>query len=68
MNEELVTLTTYANLQDAYIVKGMLEEHGIPAAVSDENNLYVPVFNGAKLMVRASDAERARQLLNEFND
>lgn len=68
MTDNFVILTTYSNPQDAYIVRGMLEDHGIPAVVADDNNLYVPVFSGVRLLVRASDAQRAQDLLKEFHD
>ena len=68
MADELVILENFSSPQDAYIVKGMLDDNGIPSIVDDGNNLYVPVFGGVRLLVRASDAERAACLLKEYND
>lgn len=66
--EKTVTLAVYADIQEASIVKGMLEANGIPSMISDENNLYVPYFGGVNIMVRESDLERARVLLSEHGD
>ncbi|MDE6008745.1 MAG: DUF2007 domain-containing protein [Muribaculaceae bacterium] len=63
-----VTLATYSTLSEAYIVKGMLEANGIPALVRNENNLYVPVFDGVSVMVFEKDLERAKKLLEEHGD
>lgn len=68
MADEFVNLETFSSPQDAYIVKGMLDDNGIPSVVDDSNNLYVPVFGGVRLLVRAADAERAARLLKEYND
>lgn len=65
--DELVTIDNYNSLEEAYIVKGMLENNGIPALVIDENNLYVPVFNGVRLQVRKSDENRALSLIKSTN-
>lgn len=61
-------LATYFSLQEAYIVKGMLDDNGIPSAIVNENNLYVPVLSGVRVMVNDDDYERARQLLTEHHD
>lgn len=65
--DELVTIDNYNSLEEAYIVKGMLENNGIPALVIDDNNLYVPVFNGVRLQVRKSDENRALSLIKSTN-
>lgn len=65
---ETTTIASYNTLQEAMIVKGMLEENGIKAFVSDNNNLYVPVFGGVDVIVYAKDAERARELLEAHHD
>lgn len=64
----MVVLDNYPNPQEAAIVQGMLESNGIPCAVQDNNNLYVPVFGGVTLMVREQDLARARELLREHGD
>lgn len=64
----MVVLSNYPNVQDASIVKGMLEANGIPSVISDQNNLYVPVFGGVSLLVREEDLEKARSLIEEHHD
>ena len=64
----MVPLTNFPTLEDAMIVQGMLESNGIPSVISNQNNLYVPIFGGVTLMVREDDYERARQLLSEHNE
>lgn len=64
----MVVLSNYPNEQEASIVQGMLEANGIPSVVSDQNNLYVPVFGGVSILVREEDLERARELLREHHD
>lgn len=64
----MVVLENYPNPQEAAIVQGMLEANGIPCVVSDQNNLYVPVFGGVSLLVPDEDLERARQLLKSHHD
>lgn len=64
----MVELENYPNPQGAAIVQGMLESNGIPCVVSDQNNLYVPVFGGVSLLVPEQDLERARLLLREHKD
>ena len=64
----MVTLESFSTPQEAAIVQGMLEANGIPSVVSDQNNLYVPIFGGVSLLVREEDLERARQLLREHKD
>ncbi|MDE6316835.1 MAG: DUF2007 domain-containing protein [Muribaculaceae bacterium] len=62
--DELVTIANYSSIEEAYIVKGMLESNGIPTMVINDDNLYVPVFNGVRLQVRASDAKKAEALIS----
>lgn len=64
----MVTLSNYPNVQDASIVQGMLEANGIPSVISDQNNLYVPIFGGVSLMVREEDLERAQHLISTHHD
>ena len=64
----MVVLDNFPNEQEAAIVQGMLEANGIPCVVSDQNNLYVPVFGGVSLLVPEKDAERARALLKSHHD
>ena len=64
----MVTLSNFPTLQDAVIVQGMLESNGIPSVVSDQNNLYVPIFGGVALLVREVDFERAKELLESHGE
>ncbi|MBD5309082.1 MAG: DUF2007 domain-containing protein [Bacteroides sp.] len=66
--DDTVTLATYSTLAEAYIIKGMLESHGIKTIVRNENNLYVPIFDGVSIMVLEKDLERALLLLRENDD
>ncbi|MBD5211010.1 MAG: DUF2007 domain-containing protein [Bacteroidales bacterium] len=63
--DDLVTVATYSSPEEAYIVKGMLESNGVPAIVVNDDNLYVPVFNGVRVQVNASDASKAEALLSQ---
>ena len=58
---------------EAHIVRGMLEDSGIPCALSNEffANVDRPVADatgGVQVLVRASDADQARELLREAGD
>lgn len=64
---ELVTIATYSSIEEAYIVKGMLESNGIPTLLINDDNLYVPIFEGIRLQVRLSDKEEALKLINSTN-
>lgn len=66
--DDTVTLATYSTLAEAYIIKGLLESHGIKTIVRNENNLYVPIFDGVSIMVLEKDLERALLLLRENDD
>ena len=66
--DDTVTLAPYSTLAEAYIIKGMLESHGIKTIVRNENNLYVPIFDGVSIMVLEKDLERALLLLRENDD
>ncbi|MBD5247159.1 MAG: DUF2007 domain-containing protein [Barnesiella sp.] len=63
--DDLVTVATYSSPEEAYIVKEMLESNGVPAIVVNDDNLYVPVFNGVRVQVNASDASKAEALLSQ---
>ena len=64
----MVTLESFSTPQEAAIVQGMLEANGIPSMVSDQNNLYVPIFGGVTLLVAEKDIEKARELLRQHHD
>jgi hypothetical protein len=65
---ELVTIRTCRDLQEAQILRGMLEAGGIRAFIPDENaaSLYPATVldtNGVRLQVASADATLARELL-----
>ena len=64
----MVILENYPDMMQASIVQGMLEANGIQCVISDQNNLYVPVFGGVSLLVPENELERARQLLKQHHD
>lgn len=58
------TIATFMDLQEAHVVKGMLEAEGIPAVVVDENTArYTPAIGGARLQVCDEDYDRAMRVL-----
>jgi hypothetical protein len=66
-HREPVSVYTAGNNVQAQIVKNFLESEGIPAFVEDENQAMlkgVPAVE-VRVFVRASDAERARQLIEQ---
>ena len=68
-DEKLVAAGSYRNKIDADLALGALEAAGIEAMVSaDDAGGLEPglwVAEGVKVLVRAEDAERAREILNE---
>lgn len=64
------TVATFSTVQEAYIARGMLDAHGIPAMIPDEvmsGSVYPMTLTwaGVDLLVPAADAPRARALLAE---
>ncbi|MBD5370397.1 MAG: DUF2007 domain-containing protein [Bacteroides sp.] len=64
----MVNIASYDNPEQAYIVAGMLNSNGIPAMVQNNNNLYVPIFNGVNVMVPDKDAEKALILVRQHDE
>jgi len=66
---KLVTVATFFNASEAYIIKGLLESEGIEAMIFDENAAaYTPiVIGGVRLVVRQSDLEKAKKILEQDN-
>lgn len=67
-NGDPVTVQTCRDLQEAQIVRGMLEAGGVPAFIPDENaaTLYPPQVldtNGVRVQVAPEDVQLARALL-----
>lgn len=70
---EIVLAATFPNIQAAAIARGMLDAYGIPSFVDNAimSTVYPIGFNAlgeARLMVNASDLERALKLLDEHQD
>lgn len=66
--ESFITLATFNLPVEAHLAKAKLESEGIEARIGDENIvsinwLYSNAVGGVKLQVPASQAERARQIL-----
>ena len=61
---ELVVLSTFRSVTDAQIAKGILDDVQIESTIRSDNagGMY-PALDAADLLVRAADAERAREAL-----
>jgi hypothetical protein len=61
---ELVVLSTFRSVTDAQIAQGVLGEMQIESSIRSDNagGMY-PALDSADLLVRADDAERAREAL-----
>ncbi len=69
---KFILLQSYDNYISAHIAMGRLEEDGINCWLQDENTVTInPVWTnavgGIKLMVAESQAERALELIGEYN-
>jgi hypothetical protein len=63
-NEDFVTVASYSEVGEASVAQSVLDGAGIDSFLSgEEANILLPV-SGARLQVRAEDAETARELLN----
>src|SRR5687767_15699143 len=67
-----IPIQVFTNYIDANIVMGRLQEEGIHCWLRDENTVTIdPILTnavgGIKLMVAKTQAERARELLGEFD-
>lgn len=65
-----VQLRSFDNYIEANLVLGMLQEQGINCHLKDENTITIdpllsPAIGGMKLMVYASQAERAKEIMIE---
>ena len=61
---ELVVLSTFRSVTDAQIAKGILDAVEIEYTIRSDNagGMY-PALDAADLLVKAADAERAREAL-----
>jgi putative signal transducing protein len=72
-HSEPVTVRTCKDLQEAEIIRSVLDANGITAFIPDENvaSLYPPQVldtDGVRVQVAAEDLERAREALDHAAD
>ncbi len=70
--EEWVVIATFENAAKAHIIKGMLEAEGIYSVITNDHLVTImPFFSntvgGIKLQVNAEDAERAVELIDNYD-
>ncbi|MEY3411962.1 MAG: hypothetical protein RIQ70_648 [Bacteroidota bacterium] len=70
---ELITIKTFDNTSDAYLLKSKLESEGIPSVIFDENMVtLLPLqnitFGGIKLKIHSVDLDKAKELLQTISD
>jgi Putative prokaryotic signal transducing protein len=65
-SSDLITVSTFRSTADAQIAKGILDEAGIDSMIRADNagGMY-PAIGGAELLVRAKDAEKANEALQQ---
>jgi hypothetical protein len=65
MNRALVAVETFRSTADAEIAQGLLDEVGIESIIRSDNagGMY-PAIDGAELLVRSEDAEKAQDALH----
>ena len=68
LDEKVEVIASHLRPDEAGMLQGLLESAGIPTSIRDEalssvNPLLQNAIGGAKLAVRARDAERARELI-----
>ncbi|MBD1396884.1 DUF2007 domain-containing protein [Pontibacter sp. JH31] len=71
MSERLVTVATFSQPTEAYILKGRLEAEGIPCFLGDEHiiaaqPLYSVAVGGVKLQVTEGDEQEAREMIGRI--
>ncbi len=71
MAEKLITLQTYMFPHEAYPLMAKLQDEGIECFLEGENTLTAHPFlsnaiGGVKLNIRQSDAEKALQILENY--
>lgn len=65
-SSDLIAISTFRSTVDPQIAKGILDEEGIESMIrSDDVGGMYPGIAGADLLVRAQDAERAKQALSQ---
>ena len=69
MDIQWVEVRSCAWLHEAHFLTSVLDSAGIDSLIPDEHTLgiqplYGPALGGVRILVRAEDLERARELLN----
>jgi len=66
IDDNMVHLASYSNPSEAQLAQSVLAGSGIESFLSgEEANALLPASLGARLLVKASDEESARALLND---
>ena len=68
MSDKIITLSVENDLTNAYLIKGILDEHGIDCFISNENvttanPLYMNAVGGIEIQIREEDKENAIKIL-----
>ncbi|HHU46619.1 MAG TPA: DUF2007 domain-containing protein [Bacteroidales bacterium] len=70
MDDKLVTVLFFDNVQQAYILQAELDSFGITSYIADEFMSQMYAFSyavgGVKVQVREEDFEKAKKLLKEL--
>ena len=63
-SSDLTVLSTFRTAPDAQIAKGVLDDAGIESMIRSDNagGMY-PAIDGADLLVRTEDVEKAREAI-----
>ena len=67
----MLTLTTLSDLNEAFILRSMLEASGIPAFLPDENTcqvdwMYINAIGGIRVQIPEGCEEEAKVVLEQF--
>ncbi|MGL5637505.1 MAG: DUF2007 domain-containing protein [Bacteroidales bacterium] len=63
----LIEVTAFNQVNDAYILRSLLESHGIDTFIQDENmaSIYSVGVGGIKVMVASADLEKVKEIMDE---
>lgn len=65
---ELVEVYTTTKVMEAEVIKNLLEGEGIPCEVANETQAGLTGLLSVPVLVRASDQERARELISTHGE
>jgi len=73
MGKRMITLTTLSSLNDAFVLRSMLEASEIPAFIPDENTCqmdwgYINAIGGVRVQIPEELSESAKTVLAEFQE